>query len=76
MVFSIFGYKMTPPVRTNIVLNEKLIEEAMRLSNAQTKKEVVDLALQNFVASLKRRNMKDLFGKIKWDGDLKAMREV
>ena len=67
---------MTPPVRTNIVLNEKLIEEAMRLSNAQTKKEVVDLALQNFVASLKRRNMKDLFGKIKWDGDLKAMREV
>ncbi len=63
-------------MRTNIVLNEKLIEEAMRLSNAQTKKEVVDLALQNFVASLKRRNMKDLFGKIKWDGDLKAMREV
>jgi Arc/MetJ family transcription regulator len=63
-------------VRTNIVLNEKLIAEAMRLSNAHTKKEVVDWALQNFVASLKRRNRKDLFGKIKWDGDLKAMREV
>jgi len=48
----------------------------MRLSNSRTKKEVIDLALQNFVASLKRRNMKDLFGKIKWEGDLKKMREI
>jgi Arc/MetJ family transcription regulator len=63
-------------MRTNIVLNEELVEEAMRLSHSHTKKEVVDLALQNFVAHLKRRNMKNLFGKVKWDGDLKKMRSV
>lgn len=63
-------------MRTNIVLNEQLIEEAMRLSNTHTKKEVVDLALQNFVAYLKRKDTKNLFGKIKWEGDLKEMREV
>ena len=63
-------------MRTNIVLNEELVEEAMRLSNAHTKKEVVDMALQNFVAYLKRRNIKTLFGKVKWDGDLKKMREL
>jgi Arc/MetJ family transcription regulator len=63
-------------MRTNIVLNEQLIEEAMRLSNASTKKEVVDLALQNFVAYLKRQEMKNLFGKIQWEGNLKRMREV
>ena len=63
-------------MRTNIVLNEQLIEEAMRLSNSHTKKEVVDLALQNFVAYLKRRNMQKLFGKIEWEGDLNKMREV
>ena len=63
-------------MRTNIVLNETLVEEAMLLSNSRTKKEVVDLALQNFVASLKRRNMKKLFGKVKWEGDLKKMREI
>ena len=63
-------------MRTNIVLNEQLIEEAMRLSNSHTKKEVVDLALQNFVAYLKRQNMKNLFGKIKWEGDLEKMRDV
>lgn len=63
-------------MRTNIVLNEELVEEAMRLSKAHTKKEVVDMALQNFVAYLKRRNMKTLFGKVKWEGDLKKMRNI
>ncbi len=63
-------------MRTNIVLNDQLVKEAMRLSHTSTKKEVVDLALQNYVASLKRRNMKNLFGKVKWEGDLKKMREI
>ena len=63
-------------MRTNIVLDEQLVKEAMRLSHTSTKKEVVDLALQNFVATLKRRNMKTLFGKVKWEGDLKKMREI
>ena len=63
-------------MRTNIDLNEQLVAEAMRLSHAHTKKEVVDLALQNFVALLKRRSMKDLFGKVQWEGDLKTMREL
>ncbi|HWY34825.1 MAG TPA: type II toxin-antitoxin system VapB family antitoxin [Nitrosopumilaceae archaeon] len=63
-------------MRTNIVLNDKLIKEAMRLSHTQTKKEVVDLALQNFVAYLKRQKLKSLFGKVKWEGHLKKMRGV
>ena len=63
-------------MRTNIVLNEELVKEAMLLSNAQTKKEVVDLALQNYVASLKRQKMKSLFGKVTWEGDLEKMREL
>lgn len=63
-------------MRTNIVLNDQLVKEAMRLSNAHTKKEVIDLALQNFVAHLKRRNMKNLFGKVTWEGDLKKMRQA
>ncbi len=63
-------------MRTNIVLNEELVKEAMRLSHSNTKKEVVDMALQNFVAHLKRRNMKELFGKVKWEGDLDKMREA
>jgi len=63
-------------VRTNIVLNEQLVKEAMLLSHARTKKEVVDLALQSLVAGYKRKNMKELFGKVKWEGDLKEMRSI
>ena len=63
-------------MRTNIVLNEQIMKEAMRLSNSHTKKEVVHLALQNYIAYLKRRNMKTLFGKVKWEGNLKKMREI
>ena len=62
-------------MRTNIVLNDQLVKEAMALSHSRTKKQVVDLALQSFVAGYKRRNMKALFGKVKWEGDLKKMRE-
>ncbi len=63
-------------MRTNIVLNEQLVKEAMKLSHSRTKKEVVEIALQNLVDHLKRRNMKSLFGKVKWEGDLNKMREV
>lgn len=61
-------------MKTNIVLNEQLVNEAMKLSNSSTKKEVVDKALQNFVAYLKRKDMKNLFGNVKWEGDLNEMR--
>ena len=63
-------------MRTNIVINDRLMKEAMELSKSQTKKQVVELALENLVNFLKRQNMKDLFGKVKWDGDLKEMRRA
>lgn len=63
-------------MRTNIVIDKKLMLEAMQLSRVKTKKGVVELALENLVKSLKRRKMKDLFGKVKWEGDLREMRNV
>jgi len=63
-------------MRTNIVINDKLVNEAMRLSHSKTKKQVVELALENFVNFLKRQKMKDLFGKVKWEGSLKDMRKA
>ncbi len=63
-------------MRTNIDLNEQLINEAMLLNDAKTKKEVVDLALQYYIGSLKRQKMKSLFGKVTWEGNLKKMREI
>jgi Arc/MetJ family transcription regulator len=64
-------------MRTNVVLDESLIDEALRLSDAKTKKELIHKALQEFVENRKRRNLLDLSCKIKFNKkyDYKAMRE-
>ena len=63
-------------MRTNIVLDERLVDEALRLSGAKTKKELIHEALKEFVENRKRLNLLDLFGKIKFSEgyDYKAMR--
>ncbi len=49
-------------MRTNIVLDDKLIAEAMRLTHAASKREVVDVALRELVASRQRPDLRELFG--------------
>ncbi len=62
-------------MRTNIDLNDQLIEQALQLSHAKTKKEVVGLALANFVQMLQRQQLLGLRGKVAWEGDLDLMRQ-
>jgi len=64
-------------MRTNVVLDESLINEALRLSDAKTKKELIHKALQEFVENRRRLNLLDLTGKIKFAKkyNYKAMRE-
>lgn len=47
-------------MRTNIVLDDDLINEAIRLANVKTKREAVDLALRRFVAHQKQRRILEL----------------
>jgi Arc/MetJ family transcription regulator len=54
-------------MRTNIVLDDELVREAFRHAPVKTKRELIDLALREFVASRKRRDMRDLIGKVKLD---------
>ena len=64
-------------MRTNIVLDDKLVEEAMKLSGAKSKKDVVSKALKEFVKTYKRLNLLDIDGKIEFEKnyDYKRMRE-
>jgi Arc/MetJ family transcription regulator len=55
--------------RTNIVLNDQLISEAKKYSKVKTKREIVELALSEFVENHKRKNLSDLKGKIKFKND-------
>jgi Arc/MetJ family transcription regulator len=63
-------------VRTSIVLNDQLVEEAMRLTNITNKRHLLELALRELVASRQRPDLRDLFGTdlIAPDYDYKAAR--
>ena len=49
-------------MRTNIVLDDKLVKEAMRLAKVSTMREAVAIALQRFVQSGKQRKLLELYG--------------
>ena len=49
-------------MRTNIVLDDKLVKEAMRLANVRTVTEAVAVALRHFVQSGRQRKLLDLYG--------------
>jgi Arc/MetJ family transcription regulator len=61
-------------MRTNIVIDEDLMKEAMTLSRLKTKKAVVESGLKLLVQIKKQEQLKNLRGKLKWIGDLDAMR--
>jgi len=63
--------------RTNIVIDDELIAEAMELTGARTKREAVDIALRRLVqkGSLYRA-LRRARGRIRWEGDLGAWRRA
>lgn len=61
-------------MRTNIVIDDRLMERAMRASKARTKREAVEAALKLMVALKQQERIRRLRGKLKWEGDLDAMR--
>lgn len=60
---------------TNIDLDETLITEAMRLTKARTKKEVVHLGLRELIRLARLRKVREHRGKFHWLGNLEKMRE-
>ena len=61
-------------MRTNIVIDDKLIEEGMEHTGFKTKKELVNFALKELVERKKRKSITELEGKLHWKGDLEEMR--
>lgn len=61
--------------RTNIVLDENLVEEAIRMTGLKTARAVVNHALCELVRKEKQFGILRHKGKLKWEGDLNLMRE-
>lgn len=64
-------------MRTNIVLNDKLVKEAFKFTDVSTKRELIELALKEFVQNHRRQDIRELRGKVKIrkDYDYKKLRE-
>ena len=58
----------------SIVLDEKLIEDAMRCSGAATEREAIEYALRLLVRLKSQEEVRNLRGQLQWHGDLEAMR--
>jgi hypothetical protein len=61
---------------TNLSIDPKLIDQALKLSGERTKKAAVTRALQEFIARREQKRLTELFGQLEWDAeyDYKAER--
>lgn len=61
-------------MRTNIVIDDRLMKETLRATGLRTKREAVDLGLRTLLRLSKQTDIQRLRGKLQWTGDLDAMR--
>ena len=61
-------------MRTNIVIDDNLIGDVIKLTGVKTKREAVELGLKTLIALKKQENIKKFRGKLKWEGDLDDLR--
>ena len=61
-------------MRTNIIIDDSLMNEALQLSEFKTKKAVVEEGLSLLIRLKKQQRIKSMRGKLKWEGNLDDIR--
>jgi Arc/MetJ family transcription regulator len=61
-------------MRTNIEIDDKLMNDTLKLTGLKTKREAVELGLKTLLRLRKQEQIKRFRGKLEWQGDLNAMR--
>ena len=61
-------------VRTNIVLDSKLVEAGLEATGLRTRRELVDFALRELLRHKQQKTILSLKGKVAWEGNLEEMR--
>ena len=62
-------------MRTNIILDDELVQRAKALTGIKTKRALVDEALRLLVRTHEQKQVRNLRGKLTWEGDLDTLRE-
>jgi len=63
-------------MRTNIVIDDDLMEEALKVTGLETKKDAVELGLRTLVRLKNQEKIRRFRGKLSWEGDLSAQRKT
>lgn len=61
-------------MRTNIIIDDRLMRDAMRLSGLNTKRAVVEEGLRLLIRVKEQADIRRLRGKVRWQGDLDELR--
>lgn len=61
-------------MRTNIVIDDALMAETLEVTGLKTKREAVELGLQTLLRLRRQQDIRQLRGKLAWEGDLDAAR--
>ena len=61
-------------MRAYIVIDDKLMNDALTATGLKTKREAIELGLKTLIMLNKQSAIRGFRGKLKWDGDLEAMR--
>ena len=61
-------------MRTNIIIDDTLMTDALKASGVKTKKEAVELGLRTLIRLNQQRQLRSMKGRLEWQGDLDAMR--
>ena len=67
-------HRETTGMRTNIDIDDNLMQQAMRLGGIDTKKATVEAALRLFIQTRAQAGMRRFRGKVKWEGNLEESR--
>jgi Arc/MetJ family transcription regulator len=62
-------------MRTTLNIDDDALRAAMELGRGRTKTEIINEALRRFVRAKRRRELLDLQGKVRWEGDVDALRK-
>ena len=65
---------MSAGMRTNIVIDDKLMDDALKITGYKTKKEAVEQGLKLLVVRGEQQKIHALKGKLQWEGDLDGIR--
>ena len=74
--YHVYGMEVNGMSRTNVVLDDTLVEECQKLTGIKTRRALIDHALQEVRRHGSQRRLLELKGAVKWEGNLTEWREA